>query len=140
MGCGIFKIQDMVLALLHGLKFNWNNLESNEKVKQEEERSQEEQKCQQDLELFRISGEVEKGDSSPGIARLKIYRRVALRIFRNRVSLWGSKQRKPINKFKKFQLFHFNYFQEGDIFMLIRELNALIKWVFIPIYLKFYFL
>lgn len=47
---------------LHGLKFNWNNLESNEKVKQEEERSQEEQKCQQDLELFRIRGEVERGD------------------------------------------------------------------------------
>lgn len=47
---------------LHGLKFNWNNLGSNEKVKQEEERSQEEQKCQQDLELFRILGEVERGD------------------------------------------------------------------------------
>lgn len=56
------KYKTWSLLSLHGLKFNWNNLESNEKVKQEEERSQEEQKCQQDLELFRIRGEVERGD------------------------------------------------------------------------------
>ena len=80
MGHGIFKIQDMVLALLHGLKFN--NLKSNEKVKQEEERSQEEQKCQQDLELFRIRGEVERVLQSRN-SKIKDIQEARLRIFRN---------------------------------------------------------
>lgn len=82
MGHGIFKIQDMVLALLHGLKFNGNNLESNEKVKKEEERSQEEQKCQQDLELFRIRGEVERVLQSKN-SKIKDIQEGRLRIFRN---------------------------------------------------------